>query len=146
MRAYRPADRDGCLRLFDGNVPEFFAPSERGDFAGFLSRPSHTAHFWVLEQGGALVACGGWLPEADGETVGLCWGMVDRALQRKGLGSRLTQARILAARQAPGITRVRLDTTQHSQGFYARFGFEVENISKDAYAPGLDRWDMILRL
>lgn len=45
-----------------------------------------------------------------------------------------------------GVGRVKLNTSQHTQGFYARFGFETEAVTPDGYAPGIDRWDMVLTL
>jgi hypothetical protein len=36
VRDYSIADRGACLAVFDGNVPEFFIPPERADFAAFL--------------------------------------------------------------------------------------------------------------
>jgi len=58
----------------------------------------------------------------------------------------LTEARIAAARGTPGVARGILNTSQHTQGFYARFGFEAEKVTPDGYAPGIDRWDMVLKL
>ena len=145
VRAYAPSDRDDCLRLFDGNAPDFFAASERQDFADFLERQPAGVSFQVVERDGRLVACGGHFVEDDGETAGLCWGMVDRSLQGTGLGHILTEARLRAIRATPGVKRVRLDTSQHTHGFYARFGFQREAISPDGYGPGLERWNMILR-
>lgn len=145
IRAYDAPDRDGCLRVFDGNVPDFFVASERQDFASFLERKGPDRWYQVIERRGRIVACGGHVVESDGVTASLAWGMVDRALHRSGLGSKLTEARLRAARSFPGVTKVRLDTSQHTQAFYARFGFQVEAVHKDGYAPGLDRWDMLLR-
>lgn len=44
------------------------------------------------------------------------------------------------------MTRIELDTSQHTQAFYARFGFTVERVVVNGYGPGLDRWDMALDL
>lgn len=145
MRAYRPADRAQCLALFDCNVPRFFAASERPDFERFLDRHDGGS-YQVLEREGFVVGCGGFAVEEDGKTASLCWGMVDRTLHGTGLGRILTEARLLAAAAMPGVVQVRLDTSQHTQGFYARFGFETVSVSRDGYGPGLDRWDMMLRL
>jgi len=57
----------------------------------------------------------------------------------------LTAARLRTACAAPGVEQVRFDTSQHTQGFYRRFGFVVEGITPDGYGPGLDRWDMLVR-
>ncbi|WP_258078827.1 hypothetical protein [Xanthomonas arboricola] len=46
----------------------------------------------------------------------------------------------------PDVRRVILDTSQHTRQFYARFGFVVQQVTVDGYAPGLERWDMALDL
>src|SRR5688572_30168277 len=38
LRPYAPTDRDGCLALFAGNVPDYFAELERADFIETLDR------------------------------------------------------------------------------------------------------------
>jgi ribosomal protein S18 acetylase RimI-like enzyme len=146
VRLYGPADRGECLRLFDGNVPAFFAAGERAAFEAFLDQAAQQCAYRAVLRDGRIVACGGHALEPDGRTVSLCWGMVDPGLQRTGIGTALTLARLEAARSLPGTARIRLDTSQHTQGFYARFGFEAEAVTQDGYAPGLDRWEMILNL
>lgn len=145
-RPYTPSDQHACLDLFDGNVPVFFSPSERLEFEQFLSGQALKQPYQVLECDGRIAGCGGLIIEEDGITAGLCWGMVDRQLQGMGLGRALTELRLRSAAAIPGVIQVRLDTSQHTQGFYARFGFEALNVTPDGYGPGLDRWDMLLRL
>jgi hypothetical protein len=41
---------------------------------------------------------------------------------------------------------VALETSQHTFGFFEREGFVTEQITRDWYAPGLDRYEMILTL
>jgi len=48
------------------------------------------------------------------------------------------------ARDEPGATGMRLNTGALTTGFYERFGFVVERVVKDGYAPGGDRHDMRL--
>lgn len=144
VRPYRPEDKAACLALFDGNTPDFFTASERDDFDRFLDASVHP--YLVIERNGRLVACGGYAQETDHETVGLCWGMVERSSHRAGLGRRLTEARLDAARATPGVRAVRLDTSQHTEGFYRRFGFVTYGVTPDGYGAGLHRHDMKLSL
>lgn len=143
-RPYVAADRAACLALFDSNAPRFFDPSERAGFERFLDEMRWP--YQVIEREGRVVACGGHAVEPDGRTVSLCWGMVEQGLHGQGLGRRLTGARLAAARAEPGVTAVRLDTGQHTTGFYERFGFVIERVVRDGYAPGSDRFDMRLML
>lgn len=143
-RPYVAADREACLALFDSNVPRFFEATERAGYAGFLDEMRWP--YQVIERDGWVVACGGHAVEPDGRTVSLCWGMVEQGLHGQGLGRRLTVARLAAARAEPGVTSVRLDTGRHTTGFYERFGFVIEAVATDGYAPGSDRHDMRLKL
>ncbi|MCS4243544.1 putative GNAT family N-acyltransferase [Rhizobium sp. BIGb0125] len=146
IRPYTALDLQACLRLFDGNVPKFFDPSERKAFATFLQDLSLRTAFLAIENDGVIIACGGHVMEDEGQTAGLCWGMVDQSMHGQGLGRLLTDARLQAIRKQPSVQRVRLDTSQHTHAFYSRFGFSVEKVEKDGYGPGLDRHDMVLLL
>ncbi|MEE7547652.1 GNAT family N-acetyltransferase, partial [Xanthomonas sp. Kuri4-1] len=55
-----------------------------------------------------------------------------RWLHRQGLGTILLLAWLEALRLRPDIEQVVLDTSQHTQAFYARFGFVVK---RDAESP-----------
>ena len=143
FRPYRARDFTACLRLFDSNTPEFFAPDERAEFAGFL-RHLDPCPYLVGERGGQVVACGGF--EGTGTSASLTFGMVDRALQGQGIGLALTKARLEAIRATAGVERVVIETSQHSAGFYDRLGFRVTEVTENGFAPGLDRWVMVLEL
>lgn len=58
----------------------------------------------------------------------------------------LLLARLETLRLTQDIEHVVLDTSQHTQAFYARFGFVVKQIEQDGHGVGLDRWDMALDL
>lgn len=144
LRSYQDTDRAACLRLFRSNVPHFFAPSEEADFHTFLTRDADADYFVVTESGRPL-GCGGVYVEDD--RAGLCWGMVERGRYRQGIGAFLLRGRLEHLRRTyPHVNTVRLDTSGHSQGFFARFGFVTTRVTPDAYAPGLDRFEMVLQL
>lgn len=144
IRPYVMQDRAACLALFDSNVPQFFDRSERAVFERFLEHDVGAWHYLVIVR--AVVACGGHALSADGRVAGFGWGMVERRLHGQGLGRALTEARLAACRRSAGLSRIELDTSQHTHAFYARFGFAVERVVADGYGPGLDRWDMALDL
>ena len=72
--------------------------------------------------------------------------MVRRDRHRSGLGRLLTEARIERAARDPRVNTVALNTSQHTEGFYLRFGFRTVEIVPDGYAEGLHRYEMRLRL
>ncbi|MCZ8152037.1 MAG: GNAT family N-acetyltransferase [Rhodobacteraceae bacterium] len=141
-RPYARSDFGACLALFDGNVPDFFAPEERAEFAAFLEEGPATAYL-VLERDGSMVAAGGVSVGPSG-WVTLDWGMVARSLQREGLGRRLLTERVALSRRMPGAIGLRLETSQKTAGFYAGMGFSVRGVVPGGFGPGLDRVEMDL--
>ena len=145
-RPYRPDDMAGCLALFDSNTPLFFDASEREGFVSFLNDQALRWPYQVITLEGRIVGCGGHAVEAGGSVASLCWGMVAQDVHGQGLGRALTQARLDAIRAMPQVARVTMNTSQHTQQFYARFGFEPVKVTPDGFGPGIDQWDMMLQL
>ena len=146
-RPYTADDFSACMAIFDSNVPTFIAAEERADFREYLaSIDGKERPCLVLTLDGSVIACGGLIIETEKRQARLSWGMVGREHHGKGLGTRLTQARLALVRATPSIAEVGLATSQHTHGFYERFGFTVAKITPDGLAPGLNRWDMTLRL
>jgi ribosomal protein S18 acetylase RimI-like enzyme len=140
FRTYRAADRDACLALFDGHVPQYFRPDERPGFESFLVAPP--GEFSVMENSdGAIVACGGVAIEEDGRVGSLCWGIVHVEYQRQGLGSLLARIRVSAL----GWERcdvARLETISTTAKFFEKLGFSTVRTDVDGHAPGIDRVEM----
>lgn len=146
IRPYQSPDMQACLDIFDGNTPRFFSLVEREDFESFLLNYAVAWNYLIIEDNGSIVACGGYNYDNDSKSVSFCWGMVAKHLHGTGLGKMLTVARLKTASAMPAVTKIRLDTSQHTQGFYAQFGFVPERIILQGYGPGLDRWEMALNL
>lgn len=138
VRAYRGVDRGPCLACFESNLPDFFAPHEHAEFVQFLDEQVHRFPYYVVEDGGTVVGCGGhFVYRNAAEDVGLIWGMVHRAHHRRGLGRALLAHRLEIAGRA--ARRCLLDTTPESFGFYARMGFVQTGFERDGYAPGMHK-------
>jgi N-acetylglutamate synthase-like GNAT family acetyltransferase len=148
IRAFDTRDREACLRLFESNMPQFFAPYERDEFEEYLTEDVERgpiSEYLVLEADGKTVACGGYCIAPDG-TAELFWGLVGRDQHREGFGTQLLLERLRRIARVPNASEVILDTTQFSSGFFERFGFEVVQITPDWYGAGLDRVSMRLEL
>jgi predicted GNAT family N-acyltransferase len=142
-RPYRAADRPACIDLFGTNVPRFFHEDERQDFARFLD--TEARHYLVVLEGELIVGCGGFALNKDGRQASLCWGMVRSDRHGEGIGAQLLLARLQVI-ATTSATHVRLATSQHTAGFYRRYGFVAQSIQPDGFAPGLDAVEMRLRL
>ncbi len=146
LRPWEPRDRALGLALFDSNTPRYFAEVEKADFLGFVD--DLPGPYFVLESAdGEALGCGGYAGgERDPTIAALCWGMVRGDLHRRGLGDRLLTERLARIAADPVFRSVEIETTQHSCGFFARYGFVETARTPDGFAPGMDRVDMTLSL
>jgi GNAT superfamily N-acetyltransferase len=142
FREYTSADREGCLAVFDSNIPKFFDESEREDFVDFLGRlPGR--YGVVVDATGRIVGCGGVAnSRTDPRGADLTWGMVYQNLHGQGIGRVLTLERIAWIRQMPEIDVAYLNTSHLTEGFYHKLGFVTVKYLPNGYRPGLDRCDM----
>ena len=144
---YEVAHREACVEIFRSNVPIYFRDHEFGDFLGFIDNSSGP-YFVVTTNGdaanGEIVACGGFGVRTGSEVADLCWGMVDAAHHRNGLGEFLLLARMYQILKEPGVRHIRLGTCQLTEGFFHRYGFETRNSVPDA--EGLDDVQMWMEL
>src|SRR5260370_3139072 len=142
-RAYHPADRAACLAICDSNAERFFSPEDRDAFAAFLDAPQ--GHFGVLcEDNGEVVGCGGIGTRDDGQTAVLTWGMVRADRHGQGLGRALALARLLRLIDLVEVTRVTINTSNETVGFFEKLGFRVVKVTPNGYRAGLDRCDLEL--
>jgi len=142
---YAPDDRDGCLAVFQTNLPVFFTPDELGLYQSFLNALPGP-YLVVRDPDHGVVACGGYALRESGTVADMCWGMVRRDLHGSGIGKALTRARVARIRGDGSVREITLNTSQHTVGFYKTLGFEVLEVLPDGYAPGLDRCEMRLVL
>ena len=136
IRSYDPADLDAVVAIFRSNIPKYFGPEEEPGLRNFL-QDERGEDFFMLEIEGDPVGCGGIALNGD-ETVSLCWGMIREDHLGAGLGKALTEFRIaLSADKFPGVPMV-ISTSQHTEGFYEKFGFRLIEHTPDGYGPGID--------
>lgn len=143
-RAYASADLDDCLEVFRSNIPRFFRDHEESQFVEFLTGGDGVYGVVLLDR--HLVGCGGFGLQRGSPTADLCWGMIHSAHHRKHLGEYLLLARLHAIAATTDATAVRLGTSQHTAGFFRRYGFEIQATIPDGIASGLDDVEMRLEL
>jgi len=142
IRNYSPADLEDVIDVFRFNVPKYFAPGEESDLRDFLQCLS--GPYFVAEIDGSVIGAGGFALNKDERSVSLCWGMIHSNHLGQGLGRELTGFRIAAARdEYPGLPMV-ISTSQHTSGFYKKFGFSLLDRIENGFAPGIDMCKMRL--
>lgn len=140
----KPATFADCLKLFDSNCPKYFLPDERADFESFLKQFS-TNYLIIRDPEERAVGCGG-LAANSSEEASLCWGMVDQSLHKQGLGELLLTSRLLIAAEMKDWKSVVSNTTQLTEGFFARYGFVTEKIVNNHWGDGMHWYAMRLEL
>lgn len=140
---FKLENKTACMELFLSNEGKFFDPSEKTDFERFLRDDAKTVPYYVIFENAQIVASGGFT-FFDG-TAYLCWGMVKRSWHKSGVGTLLLKHRLREIEAKYGAVPVKIDTSQHTQAFYQKFGFEVTNTKTDGFGPGIDEVTMIYR-
>ncbi|WP_164714212.1 GNAT family N-acetyltransferase [Chitinophaga rhizosphaerae] len=151
IRPYEPSDFDACVAAFKGNMPKYFLPEELEDYSNWLLnyakgipyKPEGVETYFVAEEDGRLVACGGVFLEKQNNIAGMVWGMVDNRLHRQGIGRRFLLYRIDYIRRECNTCNIKLDTTQHSRPFFEKYGFAVVKYTENGYGEGMHRYDML---
>lgn len=134
--------RVSMLETFRSNVPESFSPEEEAGFLKHVDGGEGAYMLWV--QDGRVLACGGYAFE--GSCGVLCWGIVHREQQGRGLGRALLALRIKLIYGHPEAESIRLETAPETESFFARYGFAVTLREPDGYGPGKTRVVMTARL
>lgn len=136
IRPYVAKDLNAVVAIFRSNIPKYFGPGEEQGLHDFL-RDTRAEDYYVVEVDGEIVGSGG-IALNDDKTVSLCWGMIRRDHLGTGLGKELTKFRIdLSAEKYRGMAMV-ISTSQHTEGFYKKFGFRTVEHTPDGFGPGID--------
>jgi predicted GNAT family N-acyltransferase len=144
IRPYELSDRDACLAAFVSNMPRYFADNELPDFQRWLEGPAE--RYFVVEREGKVLGCGGYAWNERDEDISMTWGMIHNEAHGQGLGHALTVHRLEeAASRYPG-GKMRCETSQHTEAFYARFGFQRTLVTPDGFGPGIDKILMYFHL
>lgn len=153
IRPYLQNDKAFCLNIFKDNCPKYFGLNEFDDFNFWLDLEfnslsedkSNIKKYFVLELNDQVIGCGGYVVNHELKLANMAWGMVDPKFHKQGYGKMLYEFRLNDIRTSFPDANVALDTSQHTYTFFERLGFKVEKITPDGYAPGLDKYDMVLQ-
>ncbi len=135
IRTYEPADLEKVVEVFRSNIPKYFGPDEEPGLREFLA--DQAENYCVVEIDSEVVGAGGIGLNED-DTVSLCWGMVHKDRLGTGLGKLLTEYRIERSREIFGSKPMVTSTSQHTEGFYKKFGFLTVEYTPDGFGPGID--------
>jgi N-acetylglutamate synthase-like GNAT family acetyltransferase len=142
---YTPVFKEKCVEIFESNMPKFFAIDELQSFIDFLEHDIDD-NYYVVEKDGEIVACGGIFLTDDGKEAGLSWGMVHVDQQGTGIGKFFTDFRIDLLKKTYPDKVYKVDTSQHTAGFYLKRGFETIEVIPNGFGKGIDKYVMKMGL
>lgn len=126
--------------IFRSNIPKYFFAYEEKDL--FEDIPQFP--YYVLLLNDKIIGAGGYALNSDTDTVSLCWGMIHNDYHKKNYGHELSKFRLDKIKeQFPGKTIVN-NTSQHTTGFFEKYGFKVTSIEENKFGPGLHECRMEL--
>ncbi|WP_346319680.1 GNAT family N-acetyltransferase [Chitinophaga sp. YIM B06452] len=141
---YTSAHRQACLEIFESNQPRYFAEEEKPGFMEWLDDHTDENPYFVMKDKDETVACGGIFLDSEHNEAGLAWGMVHGRYHKQGYGKQFTLYRLaLLSETWPGAVH-KIETSQHTEGFYAKMGFQTIKIEKNGFADGIDKYIMHL--
>lgn len=135
IRPYVASELEAVVEVFRSNIPKYFVASEEQELREFLAECAE--NYYVIELEGEIVGSGG-IALNDDDTVSLCWGMVHERHLGTGLGKLLANYRIERSRAVFGDRAIVTSTSQHTEGFYDKFGFVTIEHTPDGFGPGID--------
>ena len=139
---YAATHRTACLALFDSNCPEYFAPNERAEYAGFLDACPDGYH--VATADGDIVGAFGVVDAGVAGRRRLKWIVLGQSAQGRGTGTSMMRHAISSA-QAAEVGVIEIAASHRSAPFFARFGAREVMRTEDGWGPGMHRVDMELR-
>ncbi len=153
IKQYTQAHHASCFEICKSNTPRYFAIDEWDGLELWLNgrdegriayKNTEAEYFYVIEDNGAVVGCGGFYIVSGSLVANLVWGMVHSSFHNHGFGKKLFEYRIEQIKTKYPEYQIILDTTQHTYAFFEKQGFSTTQIRKDFYGAGLDRYDMVL--
>lgn len=141
IRLYEPTDKAACMNIINSNLETYFMESEVADFENWLDNKIDN-DYWVVEEKGKVIGCGGIYKDLPNNVVGLSWGMVHQDEHGEGYGSALTFFRVSKILKDYPTQQILMHTSQHTYKFYEKMGFLVKKITPNGFGENLDRYDM----
>lgn len=137
---YEATDKQDVIHLIRSNTPEYFAPEEEAELSDYLD--SERERYYVMTYDGKIVGCGG-INFENNHTIGIISrDILHPSYQGRGLGRKLLKYRIKELNAMASIHKIIVRTSQLTNKFYEKLGFELLEIKKDYWAKGFDLYYM----
>lgn len=140
IREFQKSDIPQLLELITSNTPKYFTVEEKDEYEEYLR--TMIEDYFVVEENNKIIAAGGVNYFKEKGFARLAWAMVDNQWHGRGIGSQLTKYRVGVAKNHPGTKVVDVRTTQLTNQFYEKMGFQTIEKQQDYWSPGFDLYHM----
>ena len=138
---YQREHKEACIKVFRSNIGKYFAEEELAEFEEFLDTKVETLKYFVMISADKVIGCGGYYVR--GDEVRLNDGMIDQSEHKTGAGVQLLEFRLNAAKLEYPNKDIGIDTSQHTEGFFKKYGFTTTNIVNNFFGEGIDKVSMV---
>ena len=140
---YTSQYKDACLNVFKSNIGKYFADHELKEFEEFLGSQVYSTKYFVVLSDNKVIGCGGYYLR-DGE-IRLVDGMIEKTSHKTGAGLLLLEHRLNAAKCEYPDKSIGIATSQHTEGFFKKYGFETTDVVKNFFGEGIDKVSMVYK-
>ena len=140
---YTSQYQDACLNVFKSNIGKYFADNELEEFEEFLGSKVYSIKYFVVLSDNKVIGCGGYYFR-DGE-IRLVDGMIEKTSHKTGAGLLLLEHRLNAAKCEYPDKSIGIATSQHTEGFFKKYGFETTDVVKNFFGEGIDKVSMVYK-
>ena len=140
-RTYQPTDKKDIQAIFVSNCPKYFDAGDLNDLMYFLNNHADK-NFKVVVAGDQIVGCGGHYVKHETKSIGIAWVMFMRfSLGHSNflsIADNFFNHIVSNIRNENLLYDIVVNTTQHMERIFNRYGFETENVLKSGFGPNLD--------
>lgn len=140
IKPYLPSYKDSLLVVLRSNTSAYFDPSEESLFSDYLDKERED--YFVVEHHDRIIGCGGINYDHQHQMAIISWDIIAYECHGKGIGGKLLSYRLSHIKRKYPSYNIRVRTAQNTFKFYEKYGFELQYIQKDYWAPGYDLYYM----
>jgi len=140
IRPYKKEDKNQLLDILKKNAPTYFDPNEIEDFEAYLIQNQST--YLTLEHDSKIVGGAGYFVNSNDRSGRVTWIFFHPDYTQLGLGTNVMNHCLKLLKSDARVEKLVVTTSQLAFRFFEKFGYELQQVEKDHWGPGLDLYLM----